>query len=417
MGVKGIVFGRGFKSTIIPEIIVAHKVAALEELRGLNRANQQRLAVDQQAEIIGLEQGLVNAQSAARIQQLVVEFESLHLDSIGATIQALAEDNRLAALINEKNHLERLRAECNDELAERYFADPAHRLLKDISFVRAELSFEHARRWIFITAQALRYKWNQKVQQLWKDNEYTIESIFAARNAGELKDLFDAFDAYDTTMLLGSKNDDNYKIWSVRTDFLNLDLFEFRSYLEENVLSADHPENSLSVPAVRIPFNTVREGGLFFSRDRWLEKINFMRVKVLNSGVGGQDSLIPGRLKYGGTSWIRNFRPGSQSLSNPDRLMDEMTAYPVRHWYFDPELRSWQFNDALWSAISIQVAKDPDVPNSVYQINTFKEYSVAASDWTLLIALENNGLPTMDLSKVTDVQIHFDFYWYNRLSN
>jgi hypothetical protein len=229
---------------------------------------------------------------------------------------------------------------------------------------------------------------------------------------------------WDTAQLIGSRNDDAFKVFSLRQDFLGLGndqkaLARFKQYLgeEAQVLEAGHAENEMSVRALKLSFSTAREKSLFFRRERWLEKINFMKVKVLNSGAGGRDSMIDGFLKYGGTSFIRNRRPGAVDPQHPDRLIGEMTGYPVRHWEYDP-VGGWISEDGYGSYISIHVADNPDVLDSVYKIETFKELSVAASEWTLYIGLEEpDGTPIVDPARITDILIQFHFYWYNRPLN
>ena len=93
-----------------------------------------------------------------------------------------------------------------------------------------------------------------------------------------------------------------------------------------------------------------------------------------------------------------------------------MTAYSCRYWYYDPPT-GWKSKDAFGSLINVQVSDDSDVPPSVYQIESFQEYSVAASDWTLYLAIESaGGLPYINIADLTDIEIHFNYYWYVRNS-
>ena len=394
------------------------EIANLVELQGLRQAALHRLAAEERAEVSAVETGLLDAESATKIKNLIIEMQTLYLDSIEAAIQIRLQQGKLDALLSEKASLEALWTQYNSDLADRYFADPAHRLVKDFSLIKAELSFELAQRWLSLTAQALEYKWNTPFSHVYNNREYTPSTVFELRNAQELTDLYNAMSDWNISISVGDRNDDNYKKFSVRRDFLDLgdDFQAFRDYLSTgaDILEANDPANRMSVRALRIGFSTVREEALFFRQERWLEKIDFMRVMVLGGVLSGIDAFIDGYLTYGGTSYLRNRTPGTQDPDQPDRIIDEMTDYPVRYLYFDP-IYGWQTNDTLGSYIAVQVTVDEWVPPGAYQINTFKELSVAGSEWNLFIALEDpNGDPVLNLSEVVDIEIHFAFYWHNR---
>jgi len=393
------------------------RYARLEKLKGFYHSQQNRLAATERAEISSLEDDLLNVDSIVTIKNMLLRIETLSLDIIDAAIQIEIEQGRLTALINEKADLEQRRVELKSELAGRYFADPAHRLLKDKSIIRAELSFKEAQRWMFLSLKALEYKWNHKFSNSYNDRNYSTKDIFILRNANELKDLFNAMSGFDTAMYIGERNDDRYKKFSIRDDFLgyNRNYERLRNYLNNNVLDKNDPENELSVKALKINFSTVKEASLFFNNRSWLEKINYIRIKILGGALNNLDSMVEGFLKYGGISYIRNMQSGTFDPQNPDQLIEEMTGYSVRYLYYEPNLKVWQNKDVLEGSIPVQFTKDPDVPSEIYQINTFKECSIATSEWSLFIALnEPDGRQIVDISKIYDIEIHFNFYSYNR---
>ncbi len=167
---------------------------------------------------------------------------------------------------------------------------------------------------------------------------------------------------------------------------------------------------------VRLVFSTAfePESGNFFSQNRWLEKIKYLRIKVLGGAVSGNEAIREGYLVYGGTSFIRNMDRGYPDPNDPMQIIDEMTSYSTRYWYRHPNL-GWQSEEAFESPISVQIANDPDIPWSVLQNDIFQEYSVATSKWELYLPVSSSsGLPLIDMDFVTDVQIHFYFYWYAR---
>jgi hypothetical protein len=91
-----------------------------------------------------------------------------------------------------------------------------------------------------------------------------------------------------------------------------------------------------------------------------------------------------------------------------------MVAYSSRYWRYDGQ--KWIDEEAFSTSLpAVQVSNDPDVPPEIYQINLFKEYSVAASEWVLYLPMETReGRKILDMETITDIEIHFYYYWYAR---
>lgn len=405
--------------------------------KGGLQQDKEKLSAQEKADVHVQQDELLDVNSKAQIKTWLLSMNTLAIESAEAALVLVQEIGRLTALINEKEDLERRKAETNELLSDRYFADPSHRLLKDKSILRAELSFQRAQKWMFFTVRALEYKWNQKFKHYYQttNQTYTSDTLLALRNTKELENMFDAMAEWDTLISIGARNDDGYKKFSFRQDFLGYrngsqyfdpvsrELVEpweaFQSYLgqESLYLGPDDPENPIpDFKVLKLTFSTAfqPESGGFFTRNRWLDKIQYLRVKVYGGAVGGNEGTRDGYLKYGGTSFIRNMTPGTPDPERPDRYIDEMTAYSTRHWYYDP-IFGWQSKDAFGSPITAWVSDDPDVPSSVYQIDSFQEYSVATSEWTLYLAVESSGgLLLIDVDNITDIEIHFYYFWYAR---
>jgi hypothetical protein len=65
--------------------------------------------------------------------------------------------------------------------------------------------------------------------------------------------------------------------------------------------------------------------------------------------------------------------------------------------------------------VTVWISNDTDIPPSVYEIDTFKGFSVATSQWTLYLPVETaSGAKLIDLDIITDIEIHFYYYWYAR---
>ncbi len=411
--------------------------AGMEVAKGFAQAGKEKLAAAEKGAVHSLNDALLDVNSKTQIKTWLLRMNTLAIESSEAALILEQEIGRLTGLQSEKEALERRKAEVNETLAERYFADPSHRLLMESSVQRAQLAFERSQKWMFFAVRALEYKWNQKFEHPdYLGRAHSSKALSKLRNAEELQDMYNAMDDWNQNRSIGSKNDDGYKRFSFRQDFLGYrdgslypdpisgkmvqPVAAFRSYLSQDslYLEPDDPENPLpDYKALRLTFSTAfqPESGGFFLRSRWLEKIMFMRVKAFGGAIGGIESTRDGYLRYGGTSLIRNQTPGTPDPERPDRIKDEATAYATQYWYYDGQLNKWQSKDAFGSYVSVQVSNDPDVPPSVYEINVFKERSVAASEWTFYLAVESpGGLPLVDVSNLEDIEVHFYFYWYAR---
>ena len=412
----------------------ASEQAGTEIEKGEKQALKEHYAAQERAKIHSLQDDLLGANSRARVKTLLLDMSVLALDSREAAIALKLEMEKLAAIYLEKEDLERRRTESHDLLAARYFADPSHRLLKNASLLRSEYSFAEAQRWMFLTIRAAEYKWNQTFVHETDDGVFSMRALFTARNARELDRLFAVLRDWEKKNSVSGRNDDGYKKLSFREDFLGYK--EGNTYLDpdgrridstaafqhfilkaENYLDPEDPENPVrGFKVLRLRFSTafVPETGGLFLRSRWLEKIKFLKVRLLGGVVKGINSTVDGHLSYGGTSLIRNQIPGSQRPGNPARWTDDSTSYTTRYWEY--ENGRWQQPKGTFGTyIPVQVAKEGDIPLSVYQIDTFEEFSVAASEWTLYVAVENKeGRKLVEVENLTDIEFHIYFFWYAR---
>ena len=419
-------------ANFISSVIHATRQAGKELAIGNKQALKERYAAKERVEIHSLHDELLDATSRAKIKIMLLDMSLLALDSQEATIGLKLEMEQLAALYLEKEDLERRKKENNKLLAERYFADPSHRILKNASLLRSEYSFADAQRWMFFTIRAAEYKWNQSFLHETDAGVFSMKTVFKARNAKELDDLFSKLTSWDGSISLPGHNDTGYMKFSFREDLLGYkhkgiyidkdgtpikSLTAFQNFInsDDNYLlpkDRDNPRKGYKV--LKLRFNTAYEriSGDWFLRNRWLEKIKYLRVEMQGAVPKGINSIISGVLSYGGVSLIRNQSPGSRNPRDSTRLVNESTAYSTRHWYY--EKGQWHSNDTFQSHINIQVSNDPKVPREVYKINTFKELSVATSEWILYVPVEKDGHKLIDLSGLTDIYFHVYYYWYAR---
>ncbi len=253
--------------------------------------------------------------------------------------------------------------------------------------------------------------------------------------------MFNAISQWDTSISVGERSDDAYKKFSFRQDFLGYfdnGLYPdpvsgeivspeaaFQSYIAQEEHYLDPWDINNPIPGfkvLKLNFSTavMPETGNFFMINRWLEKIQFMRIKVFGGNIQATESIIDGYLVYGDNCFVRKQVMGVRDPENYDRIQNELTAYSTRHWRYDTVNQRWKTEDrygsqAYQASISVQVSNDTDVPSQVYEINSFQEYSVASTNWTLYLVVESqSGLPKLDISQVEDLEIHFYSFYYSR---
>ena len=341
----------------------------------------------------------------------------------------------------------------NALLADRHFADPIHLLRMQTSMLEAFDAFQVAQHWVFYTVRALEYKWNRPFVHTPPGSSITWStgSLFRLRNAEELEDMVAAMESYDNLQSTLSR-DDYAELFSVREDFFGYKLrcagvnppYDLCNYNDPitNLPIPVNPSNPPALVAFRrqlesmrdadgniiLNFSTVREkagtnffrgprysaSGTLISKGTFLDKIEYLTVALPGSHTTIGTELA-GLIKYGGTSFIRNQAVGTVPDPNrPDRVVGEMTAYSTRYWYYDGDIDAWQFSDGLSLPVTMKKSANPNIPPSVAQVNGFRERSVAATGWQLLIPTEDLGKPVLSINELNDIEIYFYHYSFAR---
>lgn len=161
------------------------------EAKNAVRAEQNidKVAIQYQTSLALADQALSVQQSllAVGVLQREVLATELQLKSnFSAYAQAVADR---AALIREVARVEENFQAKRKDLASAYYADPIHFQRAEGALLSADAAFRRAQKWVFMTARALEYKWQERFvytnAQLGLAD--SIGSIFKARNALELK--------------------------------------------------------------------------------------------------------------------------------------------------------------------------------------------------------------------------------------
>jgi hypothetical protein len=103
---------------------------------------------------------------------------------------------------------------------------------------------------------------------------------------------------------------------------------------------------------------------------------------------------------------MRNPTVGMMDPFDPTRMIGEMASWSTRHW-FTLGNNVWQFRESLSVPVTMTLSEDSRVPPAAGQINAFRERSVAATDWRLLIPIEDLGTTVLNLDEVEDIELYF----------
>jgi hypothetical protein len=412
--------------------------AAGEEAKGQLNAEKERQAGIEQAKIEGLE-------TEARVKTMLLDMNTLTVDSQEAALMLKQEMGRLTALLREKADLEDTLAESDQDMADRYFADPVHHLRYLHQTMLANLSFDEAQKWLYFMSRALEYKWNTPfMNYFYLGRRWSSSTLFKLRNAEELTQFYNAMVSFNSLVQL--PQDDYWDAFSVREDFLGYrltnDLGQVLYYADPanpsgptnlTALEAFHSylrSKTNAVGNIVLNFSTRREkaGGTFYRGPRFdanlqtvlsaglfLDKIRWMNIRLVgNHSLHRDPPTLAGELTYGGSSFVRNFDVGHFVPGRPDRLQDEETVYSTRYWYFHAPSASWRFSRALKSPVTMVLTNNAEMPPTVAEIDVFKERSVATTGWVLSIPTQDLGVPVLRIDELDDVKIWFYHFAVSR---
>lgn len=400
--------------------------AASEMAKAGLEAQKEKLAAAQSAKINYLNDQISAAHSEMLVKNMLLGMHTLAIESQQAAVSLAQEMGRLQALLDEKSYLETEWKKAEEDLANRYFADPAHRILMDQYIIDAGFAFQDAQFWVYVLARALDYKRNTRFTSTFGGKTYTSASVFKLRNAEELVEMAQALWNYDQTANIGNRQGTQYVRFSVRDDFLGY------NRLDENNNPAEYPDpltgemlgaleafqNYLTKQTtdskIYLEFDTVRtnSGDTFFSPYRWNEKIKWLSVKINAESVLNELMVY---LEQSGTGFVRNTTRGAiADPEHPDRIEGEMTGYPIRYWYSDSQ-GNWRAKDTFGFGVNAVINKDDNAPAESWQKREFHEMPPAVTQWKLEIPLKNSsGQKVLNIDTISDVEIWFYNYYHAR---
>ncbi|EEX34162.1 MULTISPECIES: hypothetical protein [Vibrio] len=425
-------------------------LAALEDLKS-NLKNMpadqsdhytQTLAVLERAAIRGLERGLLDINSEARIKALTLELETTKVDIAKSLVYLEQEVERLIGFSSEAR---RLIAQLNQNevrQAERYYADPLHYSELTAETLRAELYFVELQEWLFYAVQALEYKWQEPFYD--RTRGFDKNSVFEIQDIQQLVDYFASLKRFDDVR--------NFRATQEATDTVSLKkhIFGYVDTLRGKTMWYPSPDGTgemltadeafkakLQQLSRRVgtdywftaEFSTVKElprtnffqgpvvadeGDLTCLLDAgtYLDKIDAVSLNlVVSHDVSGEVST-PAYLTYGGNNYMRSRIPGALT-DNEDGVKDELIAYSARFWdvsnggFFAKD----SYRQQMKANIMLSYDKNSELLNPTY---SFKERSVAASGWRLSVKLSDRYGDIVDLESIDDIEMRVKHRFQSR---
>ncbi|MEZ5300897.1 MAG: hypothetical protein R3F11_09635 [Verrucomicrobiales bacterium] len=134
-------------------------------------------------------------------------------------------------------------------------------------------------------------------------------------------------------------------------------------------------------------------------KGNYLDKIKSLQITIPGAHTTGRTS-VSGSLTYGGTGFIRRQQPGNYNGPRPDRVANELAAFPTR--VASTEAGVWRSEDTLTATISAALGAAP----AGSPIDIFRERSVAANGWDLTIVVKD-GTVRLNIDEIDDIKLHF----------
>ncbi len=414
----------------------AAALALMQKKIGEKQVAITKLQTEKEAKFEYLNQESASINSAAQVKIMFLELRTLEIDMYDAEIRYTQEVNRLAQMYNEIENKVMRRDRALERLTRRSFADPTYRIEATSAALKAEDSFSTAQIWVYFMAKALAYKWPLEESDL--HIESILQEILQARTAEKLKTVVDKMRNYDTANQGNPGASYYYWNYSLRDEYLGMTFDkqetggntlipyeQFRAYLNnlknmpENIVRVDGKDH-LAIPFSTVTFNieddTVISANLpdsegndryasatpIFQTGLWDSKIDWVQVNI----VGTYDTqTMEVFLWYGGSTFVRTRDSFTSYLPDPDVNVDvDFIAYSNPAYSFTYQTRGfgWKAMENIKQKMTAKLVSDPrNIPDVVFKNEAFRERPVAATDWRLLIPLNDTNI-----ENIRDIEIN-----------
>lgn len=425
--------------------VVNHNI----NIRGIKKEGElqrlsQQLAAEERAELNAQNDKLLDNNSKARIRSMWLEANTLALDIALAEATVEQESERLIGMLNSAKRILAQVHETQENLVERYFADPIHTTRLSTSMLRAEQDFSRAQEWLFYTARALEYKWQEPFED--RTTGLTTDSVFGLRNADDLQDFLSALRDFDGFRNLQGTQQ------ATDTYSLKEDWFGYIDRVRRVTQYYPHPDPAIGEAQMltaqeafseqlklltrrvgadhwmTVEFNTVKElprsnfflGPIVADHNditcladggSYLDKIESVAVNMPIAWDESGELDTPAYLTYGGNSFMRAKTPGSLTEDGLG-IKDELIHYSTRFWDAGSG-NQLKFKDNFRQQMKASLTVDGDSTRTQPTF-VFKERSVAASGWRLSVKMADRTGPIVDIESVDDIELIFKHRYKSR---
>ncbi|OEF72914.1 hypothetical protein A148_19820, partial [Vibrio splendidus 1F-157] len=417
-----------------------------EDLKDVSRDDAikytQTLAVLERATIRGLERGLLDVNSKARVKALMLELEAAKVD-IAKSLSYLAyEVERLAGFTVEAERLIAQLGENQQQQADRYYANPVHYSVLTKEALNAELAFAELQEWMFYAVQALEYKWQEAFVA--PDKGFNRASVFKIQTIPQLVEYFKALQRFDDIRNLRTSQEATDTLSVKKHIFGYVDKLRGKTMWypaldgSGEMLTADEAFKAKLAQLTQrmgqdqwltIEFSTVKElprsnffqGPVVADNDdltclvdagTYLDKLDGIAINLqVSMDISGEE-VTPAYLTYGGNNYMRSRTPGS--LTDGDTgIKDELVSYSTRFW--DVSNGNFFAKDSYRQQMKANIMTDEENQSAFLNPTyAFKERSVAASGWRLSVKLGDRYGEIVDLEGLDDIELIIKHRYYSR---
>ncbi|WP_116871345.1 hypothetical protein [Vibrio splendidus] len=417
-----------------------------EDLKDVSRDDAikytQTLAVLERATIRGLERGLLDVNSKARVKALMLELEAAKVD-IAKSLSYLAyEVERLAGFTAEAERLIAQLGENQQQQADRYYANPVHYSVLTKEALNAELAFAELQEWMFYAVQALEYKWQEAFVAPSKG--FNRASVFKIQTIPQLVEYFKALQSFDDIRNLRTSQEATDTLSVKKHIFGYVDKLRGKTMWypaldgSGEMLTADEAFKAKLVQLTQrmgqdqwltIEFSTVKElprsnffqGPVVADNDdltclvdagTYLDKLDGIAINLqVSMDISGEE-VTPAYLTYGGNNYMRSRTPGSLT-DGETGIKDELVSYSTRFW--DVSNGNFFAKDSYRQQMKANIMTDEESQSAFLNPTyAFKERSVAASGWRLSVKLGDRYGEIVDLEGLDDIELIIKHRYYSR---
>ncbi|PME55787.1 hypothetical protein [Vibrio lentus] len=417
-----------------------------EDLKDVSRDDAikytQTLAVLERATIRGLERGLLDVNSKARIKALMLELEAAEVDIAKSMSYLAYEVERLAGFTAEAERLIAQLGENQQQQADRYYANPVHYSVLTKEALNAELAFAELQEWMFYAVQALEYKWQEAFVA--PDKGFNRASVFKIQTIPQLVEYFKALQSFDDIRNLRTSQEATDTLSVKKHIFGYVDKLRGKTMLypaldgSGEMLTADEAFKAKLAQLTQrmgqdqwltIEFSTVKElprsnffqgpvvadnGDLTCLADAgtYLDKLDGIGINLqVSMDISGEE-ITPAYLTYGGNNYMRSRTPGSL-IDGETGIKDELVSYSTRFW--DVSNGNFFAKDSYRQQMKANIMTDEGSQSAFLNPTyAFKERSVAASGWRLSVKLGDRYGEIVDLDGLDDIELIIKHRYYSR---